>query len=195
MVVTICCPQWPPAQATSLPLLSQVPPYTLVVEVTSFKSGTDSVSMLFQTNLILRHISEFELWCKKCTPFIIFWKHIPKCECTLSFHKRSYSCVLGWHIYNPMFSCKWRGCLWHGSTTNEQSCKRLVAGGVCIQQMEEVCLSQVALSLFIVPAGCLCLLSINWNGSPSNCFFWHMLRVRFFQWYFSHVTPLCFVDT
>ena len=47
-----------------------------------------------------------------------------------------------------MFSCKWRGCLWHGSTTNEQICKRLVARGVCIQQMEEVCLSQVALSLF-----------------------------------------------
>ena len=47
-----------------------------------------------------------------------------------------------------MFGCKWRGCLWHGSTTNEQSCKRLVAGGVCIQQMEEVCLSQIALSLF-----------------------------------------------
>ena len=148
VVVTICCPHWPLAQATSLPLLSQVPPYTLVVEVTSFKSGGDSVFMLFQTDLILRHISELELWCKKCTPFIIFWEHIPKCECTLSFHKRSYCCVLGWHKYNPMFSSKWRGCLWHGSTTNEQSCKRLVAGGVCIQQMEEVCLSQVALSLF-----------------------------------------------
>ena len=43
----------------------------------------------------------------------------------------------------------------------------------------------------VVPAGCLCLLSINWNDSPSNCFFWHMLCVRFFQSHFSHVTPYC----
>ena len=157
------------------------------VEVTSSKSGGDSVSMLFQTDLFLRHISER----KKCTPFIIFWEHIPKCECTLSFHKRSYSCVLGWHKYNPMFSCKWRGCLWHGSTTNEQSCKRLVAGGVCVSSRwrKYVC-HKLHCPSSVVPAGCLCLLSINWNDGPSNCFFWHMLRVRFFQWYFSHVTPL-----
>ena len=76
------------------------------------------------------HFRTLTLMYKKCTSFIIFWKHISKeCVCTLPFHERSYSCVLGWHKYNPMFGCKWRGCLWHGSTTNEQSCKRLVAGG------------------------------------------------------------------
>ena len=45
------------------------------------------------------------------------------------FHKRSYAVVLGWHKCNPLFGSKQRGCLWHGSTTNEQSCKQLVARG------------------------------------------------------------------